>query len=481
MPISSISGKRKDSSFFTPKTKQPQKKKKKEDEIEKIGLEALKKVTSNQSTKDESDKLNLLDLPDELLIKVIGYCNNRDQASIACSCKSLNRIVNDQAFQTKKTAKLIGLRKVNNSWITSYRELEEELESIKDYIDASTMSIETKNEVLVYLIAAYSNANKIEMAKKLTEQIQNNNYLFLSTKLIVLAHDYKFNTKENIDEINSLVHEVESIIDLMDISLKKNNAYLNLLKIHLFIDQIQRAKLLIDKIENKTNKFQAHLEIFKKCKNENEKENIKTFIDQLDSSLLKIIFSLNFLKACQEIDLDYDIAIEKDTILSFIENLPNTLIILKTAILLEFINTYLDDIEAKQKTELYINQLEEGYHSTANFQLKLALSYIQIGKNSKAKSIINQITKAFVKFSAIIEFLKKNPSDFQTKKQAKLIIDDEIETPDLKAMALIKFLTIYPEDIEAKKQIKLFTDQIEDPFSKIKVLSYFIKTYYFDS
>ncbi len=481
MSISPLPGKRKDSTFCHEPTEQSPKKRKTEDKIKKIGPKTLKKVTSNQSTEHESDKLNLLDLSDELLIKIIKHCDNRDQASLACSCKSLNRIVNDRAFQTEKTAKLIGLRKVNNSWITSYRELEKNLESIKDYIDTSIMNIEAKNAALSNLIIAYITANKTKVAKKLTEQIQNNDYLSLSMKLKALAWDYKINSKANTDEMNSLICELESVIDLMEplYIIYKDKAYLDLLNILLLIDQIEKAKLLIDKIENNTVKFQAHLEILKKCKNESEIENVKTFINQIDNDYLKNKFLLNLLKTCQEIDPDYDIAIEKNTILSFIENLPNTLTIWKIEILLEFIDTYQNDIEAKQKTQLYINQLEEGSNLILlNSQLKLALSYLQIGKSSEAKSIIDQISDPYSKCLAIIELLKLDSSNIQTKKQVKLIINEL--TPDLKISILMKLLAIYPKDLEIKEQIKLLIDQIEQPSSKVKFLLDFIKTYYFD-
>ncbi len=73
-------------------------------------------------TENKSIQFNntLLDLPDEILIKIFEYCDDKTRSSLACSCKKLLSIAKDEVLQIPKTALLIGLKKINDYPIRLY-------------------------------------------------------------------------------------------------------------------------------------------------------------------------------------------------------------------------------------------------------------------------------------------------------------------------------------------------------------------------
>ncbi len=447
-------------------------------------------------TDNEEPRINILDLPKNILFLIFSNCSKKDHTSLASTCRSLNKIINDEAFQSISSARLIGLTQIQ------YRELEKDLESIKNHID--NLNIENKDEILSRFAKAYIKANKLEMAKILINKI-NDTYIFKSTLLNLFMWDYKVNLKRNINEINSLIEEINQLIDKMEYNdqILKDDYYLELLKAHLLLDQIETARQCIDKIKDAKKRFQAYLELYKKCPNNEIDEEIKNFINQLDLTPFKILSILDFLNICLEINPDYDITTIKDAILFHISNLTdrNRFNCQKIQLLLKFMKIYKND-KIKQITENLINDLfnsisqkeKEPYidedlrkhYSTLKslgYLYRLQF-YLQSADNNKAKLLINEISDPIFQFSIIIEFLKHNPNDIQIKNQAKQIITDNITNNNIttltKISMLMNFLEIYPKDLEKKIQIKSFINEIENPTIKINLLLDLIKICYFE-
>ncbi len=172
----------------------------------------------------------------------------------------------------------------------------------------------------------------------------------------MLIFNYMINSKGNIAEINSLIDEIKQlldnerqVIDRAKDQFPKDSSLLEILKIYLLFDQIESAKQLIEEIDNHHHKLLAHLEIFKKYKNENDKEKARELIDQETDPTSKSFFLLDFLKVCLEVNPNYDITREKNTLLSHINQIYDIYDLIKIQALLKFTTIYQDDLEIKQR------------------------------------------------------------------------------------------------------------------------------------
>ncbi len=206
--------------------------------IEQASNDVFTSLAESPTEKRKLSKITLTTLSNDIILKILQYGDLDMLYNVKATCKKLNEVA------WIRFANLIGLKQINNTYLESYQEMKELLETTKQIIEQikDVKDLNIYSEALLHLYRFYIKINKTNVAKELVNQIVdkaeiNEQVLF---KFII----YHLQNNE-IDEAEKLIEE----ISLLDETIYRNSL-VGLIKCCLKNRQINKAKDIVEKIKN---------------------------------------------------------------------------------------------------------------------------------------------------------------------------------------------------------------------------------------